>query len=78
MAIIDFLKTQRSPDQLAVALEVIKEFKGCESKSEWLMVSFSAWAKLEQLEEFLRHLVHGEPLEEDTLAGLAEDNERTP
>jgi hypothetical protein len=65
--ITDFLKTNRTRDELRSALEVIREFKECESENEWLMIPFAAWTKLEQLEEFLAHLVEDKPLEEDTI-----------
>lgn len=69
--ITDFLKTTRSKDQLKIALEVLREFKAGESQGEWLMLSFATWAKLEQLEEFLAHLVEAEPLREDTMRYMA-------
>lgn len=65
--ITDFLRTKRPKRELAVALEVIQEFKSGESAEEWLGISFAAWAKLEQLEEYLEHLVNGAPLAEDTM-----------
>jgi len=65
--ITDFLKTKRSKKELAIALEVIKEFKACESPEEWLAIPFAAWAKLEQLNEFLEHLVNNEKLRDDTI-----------
>jgi len=65
--ITDFLQTTRSIDELRLALEVIREFKGCESQVEWLAIPFVAWSKLEQLEEFLAHLVEGAPLGNDTV-----------
>lgn len=68
MKITDFLKTVRSKDELQAALEVLREFKACESEEEWAYIPFAAWAKLEQLEEFLAHLVEGAPLATDTLA----------
>lgn len=67
MAITDFLDTKRPKKQLQEALEVLKEFKKCESQEEWLMIQFAAWTKLEQLEEFLEHLVNGKKLESDTV-----------
>lgn len=72
MAITDFLKTDRTKDGLATALAVLREFKSHESGREWLMIPFVAWAKLEQLEEFLAHLVEGKPLAEDTLRFIDE------
>lgn len=72
--ITDFLKTTRSKDELNHALEVLREFKGCESQDEWLMISFAAWAKLEQMEEFLAHLVEGAPLADDTVAYMKRSN----
>jgi hypothetical protein len=69
--ITNFLKTSRTKDELATTLAVLREFKACESTEEWLMIPFSAWAKLEQLEEYLAHLVEGEPLKQDTLDYIA-------
>lgn len=75
--ITDFLQTTRSRDDLATALAVLREFKAHEAVDEWLGISFMAWAKLEQLEEFLDHLVNHAPLADDTLtymaAGLPKD-----
>jgi len=72
--IIDFLKTTRSKNELKSALEVLREFKGCESQDEWLAISFAAWIKLEQLEEFLAHLVEDAPLANDTLEYMKRSN----
>lgn len=71
--ITDFLKTTRSKNDLRIALEVLREFKECESGQEWAMIPFAAWAKLEQLEEFLTHLVEGAPLKDDTIAYIAQN-----
>lgn len=65
--ITDFLATTRSPDELRITLEVLREFKACESKEEWFAIPFAAWVKLEQAVEFLEHLVEGQPLKPDTL-----------
>ena len=65
--IVDFLTTETPRNDLATALKVLREFKAYESKEEWLAIPFGAWAKLEQLEEFLAHLVEGSPLRQDTL-----------
>jgi hypothetical protein len=65
--ITDFLKTKREKEELKHALEVLREFKTCESDNEWISIPFAAWAKLEQLEEYLDHLVNNKPLKEDTL-----------
>lgn len=73
-SITTFLKTTRSPEDLKITLEVLREFKRCESREEWLFIDFSAWAKLEQLEEFLAHLVEGAPLETDTIREM--ENEK--
>lgn len=72
--ITDFLKTKRTPEELRAALDVIRDFKACESQEEWLAISFSAWVKLEQLEEFLDHLVNGVELADDTKAYMAAPN----
>lgn len=73
MRITDFLKRADLTDsELSAALKVVRAFKACESFDEWLGISFDAWAKLDQLEECLAHLVEGEPLADDTIAYLAE------
>lgn len=72
--ITDFLKTTRSKDELKHALEVLREFKNCESQEEWLEIMFAAWAKLEQLEEFLAHMVEGAPLADDTVRYMERPN----
>ena len=64
--ITDFLKTETEKQDLAAALKVLQEFKSCESEKEWLMLPFATWVKLEQLEEFLDHLVNGTELKDDT------------
>lgn len=66
--ITDFLKTKTKKKDLNIALKILKEFKKCESKEEWFYIDFSAWAKLEQLEEYLEYLVNNKPLKEDTIA----------
>jgi hypothetical protein len=68
--ITNFLKTTRTKEELKTTLEVLREFKGNESQEEWLAIPFAAWIKLEQLEEFLAHLVDGAPLADDTRAYL--------
>lgn len=65
--ITDFLDTNTSKPDLATALTVLKEFKDCESNGEYIATPFIAWAKLEQLEEFLEHLVNGADLAPDTI-----------
>ena len=71
--ITDFLKTKRSKEELTVTLAVLREFKECESSDEWFYIPFAAWAKLEQLEEFLAHLVEGRALAKDTEAYLKKE-----
>lgn len=71
--ITDFLKTKRSKDELRAALETLREFKGHESADEWAACPFIAWVKLEQMEEFLAHLVEGAELKDDTKEVLASD-----
>jgi len=65
--ITDFLELPLAQSDLEAALRVVRAFKKCEGELEWLVVSFEAWAKLEQLEEFLAHRVEGAPLKEDTV-----------
>ncbi len=65
--ITNFLKTKRDKKDLLIALEILQEFKKNENQEEWLSIPFIAWAKLEQLEEFLEHLVNGKKLKEDTI-----------
>lgn len=69
--ITDFLKTERNPDDLKVALNALREFKECHTDKEWLGIDFAAWAKLDQLEEFLSHLVDGVDLADDTKEYIA-------
>jgi hypothetical protein len=69
--ITEFLATKRSSAELKIALDVLREFRGCESHDELLGIPFAAWAKLEQLQEFLEHLVEGKPLAPDTVAYIA-------
>ena len=57
--ITDFLYTKQSVTDLRTVLNVVREFKAGESLDEWTTISFDAWAKLEQLEEFLEYLVEG-------------------
>ena len=64
--VIRFLRTERNPDELRAALDVVREFKETENTEEWLIASFESWVKLEQLEEFLAFLVEGKELDEDT------------
>lgn len=61
--VIRILQTQRSTEELQAALSVIREFKSLESEGEWLGTDFAAWVKLEQLEEYLDHLVNGTPVQ---------------
>jgi hypothetical protein len=78
MSVIDFLQTKTSKEELSSALKVLREFKKCESEEEWMRTLFIAWIKLEQLEEYLAHLVEGAPLNEDTtkyLEGKGPSNE---
>lgn len=72
--IIDFLKTKRSKEELLVALEVLREFKDCESAEEYTYTPFLAWVKFEQLQEFLGHLVENEPLKDDTLKYIRDND----
>ena len=72
--ITDFLKTTRNKDELKHAPEVLREFKKCESQEEWLMIPFAAWAKLEQMEEFLAHMVEDAPLADDTVEHMRRSN----
>ena len=71
--ITDFLATPRPHAELQIALGILREFKACEGSEEWLAIPFAAWAKLEQLEEFLAYLVEGKPLAADTLAYIARE-----
>lgn len=48
-----FLKTTKSRADLCIALDVLMEFKDCENAGEWMMTPFAAWAKLEQLQDYL-------------------------
>ncbi len=65
--ITDFLDTKQSKEDLRAALDVLREFKAGENEEEFVAISFAAWTKLEQLQEFLEHLVNGKPLKADTV-----------
>ncbi len=73
--ITDFLDTDIPHNELASALFVLREFKKCESEEEYFKIMFAAWAKLEQLQEFLEHLVEGKPLQQDTLDYIAKNRD---
>lgn len=75
--IIDFLKTTLPKQDLEAALRAVRAFKECESQEEWFHIQFAAWAKLEQLEEFLKHLVEGVPLADDTIAAIKRAENQT-
>ena len=70
--ITDFLKTRIHKKDLATTIKVIKKFKSCESIEEWAGIPFMAWSKLEQLQEFLEHLVNGKRLAKDTIEYMKE------
>ena len=72
----DFLKTKLTKFELACALQVIKEFKSNENWAEWLHSSFTAWEKLEILEEYLEHLVEGKPLKPDTIEYIKQNEQQ--
>ncbi len=65
--IINFLNTKTPKEDLEITLRVIREFKNNESALEWGAIPFAAWAKFEQLQEYLEFLVEGKQLEKDTL-----------
>jgi hypothetical protein len=64
--VLGFLRTDIPVDELRIALKVIRSFKDCESREEWLVIPFAAWAKFEQLEDCLKLLT-------DTDAGDVDD-----
>lgn len=74
--ITDFIKTTKTKEELRIALDVLREFKENESTEEYLSIMFSAWVKLEQLEEFLEYLVNDKPLENDTTKYIKEHENR--
>lgn len=65
--VVDFLFEKHSKSGLMTALKILKRFKDCESDKEYLSIPFYTWVKLEQLEEYLEHLVNKKPLHKDTL-----------
>lgn len=70
MSATDFLKTTTPKEKLSSALDVLREFKQCESPDEWSARPFVAWTMLEMMQEYLEHLVDGKPLHADTVAQL--------
>lgn len=73
--ITDFLKTERSKEELKIALIVIREFKTFESMEEWMNIPFMTWFKLEQLEEFLDYLVFGKDLSDAAIEYMNDSSE---
>lgn len=67
MSAPDFLKTATPKDKLSAALDVLREFKQCESDDEYVHRPFVAWVAFEMLEEYLEHLVNGKSLKPDTI-----------
>jgi hypothetical protein len=74
--LVDFLKTQRSKEDLKIALDVLREFKGCESNQEFYAIPFDSWDMLENFEAFLAHLVEGSRLPGDFIACLEGINKK--
>ena len=70
MSAPDFLKTSTPKDKLASALDVLREFKQCESVEEYCSRPFATWVMLEMFEEYLDHLVNGNALKPDTLESI--------
>jgi len=70
--ITDFLKSKRDIKELMIALDVINEFKKCETSNWWLKAPSKYWVKIEQLQEFLNHMVNGKPLTEETIEYMKE------
>jgi hypothetical protein len=52
----DFINTKTSKDKLKIALEVIQEFKECESNED-ICLSCESWYVLEMLEGQLQELI---------------------
>ena len=73
--ITDFIKTTKTKEELSTAFNVLMEFKKCENITEWCQTPFMCWSKLEQLEEFLKHLVNGESLNADTIRYMESEKE---
>lgn len=51
--LLRFLVADIPEDDLRTTLRVLQTFKGFESTQEWMM-PFDLWARLEQLEDYLR------------------------
>lgn len=58
MAFRDFINTKRSTAELETALEVLREFKACESKEEYIVIPFEGWGMFEAYEKFLEEMVN--------------------
>ena len=69
--LIEFLKTERTKEELQTTLAVLREFKACRSDAEYMKVPQLSWMRLDQLEEFLAYLANGEALPDDTRAAMA-------
>lgn len=55
--VIRFLRTERSKEELELALNVLMDFRALESPEEWERCSFESWKKLEQFQNYLQILV---------------------
>ncbi len=56
--LLDFLKTKRTIEELKLCLDILKEFKSCESYSEFCFSSFESWQRFEQFEDYLKLLTN--------------------
>lgn len=63
--VLAFLRTDLPSDDLVAALRVIRAFKDCESREEWMAIPIAAWGKLEQLEDILKLLTDTDASEVD-------------
>lgn len=66
--LLNFLGTPIPVEDLKTALRVIEAFKKCESAAEWMDMPFSAWLRLEQLEDYLGMLTDPKHETDDTTA----------
>jgi hypothetical protein len=66
----DFLNTNRSLEELAAALETVRDFRECESHAESKSVSLESWHMTDVLEDMLAYLVEGQPMAQETMTQL--------
>ena len=56
--LIDFLTTKTNKKKLKIALDVLGEFKPCESSLECEKVNHAAWSRMDTFKAYLEFLIY--------------------